>query len=232
LIHNQHLTLKNPLPRADTLPYDDGEPLESDWHMSALGLLIQLLRYHWRERHDVYIGGNMFIYFDPAQVKRRNFRGPDFFVVKGVKSNHFRQAWVLWEEDNRAPDFVIELASASTLAFDLGGKREIYEQQLKTPEYVVYDPASEQLYGWRLNAQGRYSKLAPDARGWLWSEQLELWVGVTDHTFPNQNRPYRVVRFFDSTGRLVPTEAEAATQRAQAAEAEIARLQALLKQKP
>ena len=260
------MTLAKPRPqvRGADLPYDDGIPLESEWHVAAMGLLIDILRYHWRERRDIYVAGNMFVYFAPDQVKTRDFRGPDFFVVKGVRDNHMRHSWVVWEEDGLTPDYVIELASESTVKFDLGGKKSIYERILKTPEYVVYDPNRERLRGWRL-VRGRYEELAPDARGWLWSEELGLWLGVAAYRFINQTTAVKVLRFFDEGGELLPTpheaearraeaeaqRAEAETQRAEAeaqraeaatqwaeveaaarraAEAEIARLQALLAQ--
>jgi Uma2 family endonuclease len=215
------------LPPGETLPYSDGEPLESDWHVSVMHLLIAILRYYFRDRRDIYIAGNMFIYFDPDQVKTRNFRGPDFFVVKGIKDNHFRNSWVVWEEEGRTPDFVIELASQSTLKFDLGEKKAIYEQILKTPEYIVYDPPSETPQGWRLH-EGRYRPIPLDLQGRLWSEQLGLWLGATDYIFPAQAQPVKVLRFFDAQGRQIPTEGEAQAQRAAAAEAEIARLHVLL----
>ena len=104
-------------PSSEDLVYEDGIPMESDWHRAAMNLLIEIITYFWRHRRDFYVGGNMFIYFDPDQVKKRNFRGPDFFVVKGVAdASRWREAWVLWEEDGLAPNFVIELTSASTEA--------------------------------------------------------------------------------------------------------------------
>jgi len=253
------MTVAKPRPqvRGVDLPYDDGIPLESEWHVAAMGLLIDILRYHWRERRDIYVAGNLFVYFAPDQVKTRDFRGPDFFVVKGVRDNHMRHSWVVWEEDGLTPDYVIELASESTVKFDLNGKKSIYERTLKTPEYVVYDPNRERLRGWRL-VRGRYEELAPNARGWLWSEELGLWLGVAAYRFINQTTAVKVLRFFDEDGELLPTpheaearraeveaqRAEAASQRAEAAsqraeaeaaarraaEAEIARLRALLAQ--
>jgi Uma2 family endonuclease len=207
------LIVDKPLPRGADLPYDDGEPLESDWHLAAMTLLIQILRYSYRDRSDRYVAGNMFVYFDPDQVKTRNFRGPDFFVVKGVQSTHFRKSWVVWEENGLTPDYVIELASESTKAFDLAGKKAIYEQQLKTPEYVVFDPTTETLRGWRLNAQGQYGELSLDPRGWLWSEQLQLWLGVEPYAF-TRNETLNTLRFFDTAGQRLPTESEAQAQRA------------------
>ncbi len=244
------LSLNEPRPqvRGADLPYDDGIPLESDWHLAAMTLLIDILRYLWRDRRDRYVAGNMFVYFDPDQVKKRNFRGPDLFVVKGVKDKQFRKSWVVWEEDGLTPDLVIELASESTAKFDLTGKKAIYERILKTPEYVVYNPDTEDLRGWRL-VSGRYASIAPNEQGWLWSHELGLWLGVAEYAFTNHDKPIKVLRFFDERGKLVPTRAEAEAQRAEAqtqraeaqtqraeaeaearrvAEAEIARLKALL----
>ncbi len=245
------LSENRPAVRGTDLPYEDGIPLESDWHLAAMTLLIEILRYYFRDRQDCYVAGNMFVYFDPDQVKTRNFRGPDFFVVKNVKDKRFRRSWVVWEEDDLTPDFVIELASESTAKFDLTKKKAIYERILKTPEYVVYDPATEELRGWRLRS-GHYTPVGLNPQGRLWSEELELWLGVSDYAFPGQTESVKVLRFFDATGAVLPTPREAATQRAEFeaqraeletqrataetaarrdAEAEIARLKALLAEK-
>jgi Uma2 family endonuclease len=222
-------------PSSKNLIYEDGIPMESDWHRAAMNLLIEIITYFWRHRKDFYVGGNMFIYFDPDQIKKRNFRGPDFFVVKGVADNtRWREAWVLWEEDGLAPNLVIELTSQSTEAEDIGPKKEIYEQILRTPEYFCYNPQTEQLFGWRLRT-GRYVEIKPDERGWFWSEELKLWIGAWWGEY--LDRPNRWLRFFDPDGNLVPTgrEAEAEARRAEtearrAAEAEVVRLKAQLKQ--
>ncbi len=210
------LILEQPLPRGEDLPYEDGEPLESDWHRLAMNLLIDILKQHWQGRRDFYAAGNMFVYFDPNQVRTRNFRGPDFFVVKGVASNHIRHSWVVWEEHGLTPDYVIELGSQSTIDFDLDGKRKVYERQLMTPEYVVYDPDTFRLRGWRRNPRGRFAELAPNARGWLWSDQLRLWLGVVDHQFPAIDQALPTPRFFDANGELVPTGEETQARRAEA----------------
>lgn len=230
--------------RGADLPYEDGIPLESSWHLDAIYLLIRILSYFWREREDIYLGGNMFIYFDPDQVKTRNFRGPDFFVVKGVQDTSPRHSWVVWEEGGLTPDFVIELASASTAKFDLTEKKDIYEQMLRTGEYVVYNPETEKLQGWRLQG-GRYEPIAPNEQGRLWCAELGLWLGVVPYHFLKHPEPLKILRFFDPQGRLVLTRdeaeaqradaadhrAETEAQRADAAEAEVARLKALLEKK-
>ena len=45
------------------LPYDDGEPLESNWHRLQINLLGDALHQHWSERTDFFAGGNMFVYY-------------------------------------------------------------------------------------------------------------------------------------------------------------------------
>ena len=105
--------LDKPLLRGIDLPYEDNQNLKSDWYRDTMNLLIHLLRYHWRERHDIYVAGSLFIYFDPEQATTRNFRVPDLFVVKGTKSTHRRNSWVVWEEDDLGPCYVLELASPS-----------------------------------------------------------------------------------------------------------------------
>jgi len=80
--------------------------LETNWHRMQMNLLIESVHYHWREREDYFTGGNMFIYFSVEQVRNRDYRGPDFFVVKGVDSSHDRAAWIVWEESRNRRTFL------------------------------------------------------------------------------------------------------------------------------
>lgn len=209
------------------LPEEDGVPLESDWHRSQMNALIDVARYRWRDRDDVFVGGNMFIYYSLQQARNRDYKGPDFFLVKRAEGNHSRGKWVVWEEDGRTPDVIIELMSPSTAHEDLGRKKTIYEAVLHTPDYFCYDPDTENLYGWRL--RDGYQALQPNERGWLWCEEFDAWLGLWDGVIYQQQG--RWLRFFDPDGRLIPMEsetererAEAERERAEAAEAEVARL--------
>ncbi len=139
------------LPDLD-LPYEDGEPLESDRHVTQVLLCIRILRYAWRDRSDFFVGGNMFI-------------------------------------------------------------KELYEQVFRTPEYFCWDPFDPQAFvGWRLSA-GRYTPIPPDERGWLWSEELKLWLGPWAGAIQGEEEAEA-----ERQARL------AAEQRVQALEAELARL--------
>ncbi len=78
------------LPKIE-LPSEDGIPLESNWHRVQINLLVDNTRQHWRGRTDFFAGGNLFIYYSLQQVRNKDYKGPDFFVVKGVDPFQSRQ---------------------------------------------------------------------------------------------------------------------------------------------
>src|SRR3990172_8464844 len=123
------------------LPYEDGEPLESHWHQLQINLLSDSLHEHWRGRSDFFTGGNMFVYYSLSQVRNRDYKGPDFFLVKNVDGARPRLSWIAWEENGRFPDVIVELLSPTTIEQDLGAKKELYERVFKTSEYYCVDPA-------------------------------------------------------------------------------------------
>src|SRR4051812_32720086 len=90
------------LPPAD-LPSEDGIPMETPWHYAAMTLLVGSLSWHWRERPDWFVGGNMFLYYSVKQARNRDYLGPDFFAVKGVDRYRERKYWAVWDEDGRFP---------------------------------------------------------------------------------------------------------------------------------
>jgi Uma2 family endonuclease len=204
-----------PLPKVELIE-SDGEPLETLWHFAAISLLMDAIHFHFRQRTNYFVGGNMFLYFSEAQARNRDYRGPDFFYVDQVDLLRRREWWAVWEEDGRYPDVIVELLSHTTAVVDRTVKKDLYERTFRTPEYFCYDPATEMFEGWRLGHKGHYEAIVPDERGWYWCERLELrlgtWTGrhkCVDGVFP---------RFYDSRGRLVFTEAEAEAERAEAQE--------------
>ncbi len=222
------------LPTEDDLPYDDGRPMETQRHVLQLMLLQETLQYHWRDRDDVYIGANMFVYYSLPQAEavireldyelgereepppgERAFRGPDLFVVLGVEKRE-RKSWVVWQE-GKGPDVVIELLSESTAKVDKGKKKRIYQNELRVPEYFWYDPFSGELAGFKLH-EGVYEPIAPDERGRLISRQLGLalvrWEGVY------KDVEARWLRWETLEGELLPTPAEVAEEERRRAEEE------------
>ncbi len=200
------------IPKLD-LTTEDGIPLESNWHRLQIQLLVDCTRQHWRGRTDFFAGGNMFIYYSLKQARTKEYRGPDFFVVKEVDGTRDRPAWVVWEEDGRLPDVIVELLSPSTADADLGEKKDLYERRFKTPDYFCYDPDTRLLRGWRLERSG-YVPLTPNVRGHLQSEQLQVWLGLWEGEYKGLQATW--VRFYTVDGELMPTGEEAERQRADA----------------
>jgi len=200
-----------PMPPTDLI-FDDGEPVESNRHRIAMNTLIRSLQQAWANRNDFYTGGNMFIYYSSEQARNRDFRGPDFFAVLDVDGTSERKGWVVWEEDGRYPDVIVELMSPSTAEVDTGTKKDIYERVFKTRDYFVFDPFDPtSLQGWRLDANLHYQPLVPDERGWLWCQTLGFWLGTWEGTIDRETAVW--LRFYDSFGTLVLLPEEAAEQR-------------------
>ena len=135
-------------PPAIDYPSGDGEPLaENDWQLRAILGSFASLDLHFRDRPDVYVSGDLFIYYEEGNPRARV--APDVFVVFGVPKRN-RPIYKLWEE-GVVPAFVMEVASRGTWREDEGRKARLYER-LGVREYWQYDPTGEYL---GLNLKGR-----------------------------------------------------------------------------
>ena len=199
-----------PPPGAKDLPYDDGEPMESERHVKQMTLLTQSLSLAWKDRQDFYVGGNMFLYFSELQTKKNDFRGPDVFVVLDTVKKE-RLSWVVWEEGGRTPDVVIELLSESTEDVDRGEKMQVYARALRVGEYYLFDPWTGVLEGYALDRASRtYRRMeALDERGTVPCEQLGLRLGVVPGRYHDLEMGF--LRWIDQDGRVLPTGEELAT---------------------
>ena len=158
-------------------PSSDGKPMaENDAQRNAITYGIGALARHFRNRHDVYVSGNLLIYHQEGNP--RVSVAPDVFVVFGVE-NRERPNYKVWEE-RHAPAFVLEVASPSTWRDDLGWKRSVYAR-LGVREYCRYDPTGDhlpaRLQGERLTPSGYVRQpveTAPDGTLTLHSRTLGL----------------------------------------------------------
>ncbi|MBN3884576.1 MAG: Uma2 family endonuclease [Nostoc sp.] len=183
--------------------YSNEPPLETDLHRLQMTLLIQCLEWLWQNRQDFYASGNLTIYYSPRQRKSENFRGPDFFVVLGTERKP-RKSWVVWEEDGKYPNVIIEIISDTTGDTDKGLKKQIYQDIFRTPDYFWFDPETLEFSGFHL-LDGEYQPLEQNLQGWLWSQQLGLYLGVAQEK----------LRFYTPEGELLPTPEEVAQQEKQ-----------------
>ena len=113
---------------------------ESDFQRKPLSYAVEALDYFFRDRSDVYVSGNVLVYYEEGNPDMSV--APDVFVVIGVPKRE-RRSYFIWKE-GQAPDFVIEITSRSTRAEDQGEKRGIYAF-LGVREYFQYDPTGDYL---------------------------------------------------------------------------------------
>ena len=195
--------------------YSDEPPVETELHLRQIILLFKCLEWLWRDRNDFYVAGNLTIYYSPRQRKSEFFRGPDFFVVLGTERKT-RKSWVVWEEDGKYPNVIIEILSPKTAETDKDFKKKLYQDTFRTPDYFWFDPYTLEFAGFHL-VDGKYQRLIPNSQGHLWSQQLGLFVGIHQEQ----------LRFFTSAGELVPTPEEVAHRETERAERLAAKLREL-----
>jgi hypothetical protein len=58
------------------------------------------------------------------------------------------------------------------------GKWFFYEQVLKVPQYIIFEPETGQLEVYQLNEAGRYQLCKPDQHNRYWILQMNLALGV------------------------------------------------------
>ena len=133
-----------------TLPdifYEDPEPVEDGLQQAShIHRVTHLLTERYQDRPDVFVSNGGFVNYDVTNGNRRV--APDLYIafdvdVAGIYAN-LPNFWV-WEI-GKALDFVLEVASPSTAANDLGPKRALYES-LGVLEYWRLDPTGGRLYG-------------------------------------------------------------------------------------
>ena len=215
-------------------PCSDGRPMaENMWQARAiLNAVGDLEATHPR----ALVAADILMY--PEKGNNKNPIAPDVLVGLGL-GTHNRSSYFVWKE-GKPPDWVLEVASPSTQADDLGVKRRRYAE-IGVPEYWMFDakggvypPGTPRLQGLKL-ADGKYIPLPwqlADGGRTIRSEVLGLDVRVDGE----------LLRFRDAAGRDIPhrNEIEAAAGRAEAraereaaarsaAEARVAELEAALR---
>jgi Uma2 family endonuclease len=189
-------------------PDSDGLPMaESDAARDYLIYGVEALSTHFQERSDVYVSGNLFIYYEQGNPKA--VVAPDVFVVFDVEKRK-RRSYKLWEENYKVPDFILEITSSSTATEDSGSKKELYAR-LGVREYFQYDPTADYLVpalqGFCLR-QGDYLTIPTDGSG-IFSQVLGLELRLVENGS---------LRFYDPVSQellLSPQENALAKQMAQ-----------------
>jgi Uma2 family endonuclease len=142
-------------------PETDGRPMaETPLHRDVLFLCIDILRRWFAANQNVYVSGNMMLYYERGNPRR--WISPDVQVTLGIPREPERRVYKTWVEGKMA-DLVIEATSRSTQREDEQFKFELY-RGLGVAEYYLFDPEGDYLdpplVGYRLIA-GEYRPIEP-----------------------------------------------------------------------
>jgi Uma2 family endonuclease len=150
-------------------------------------------------RPDLWANHDICLYWEPGSTEK--YRAPDVSVIACPRPAKPPNVYLAWRDPPLL--FVAEIASESTRSDDLGAKLVIYERDLKALEYLYADPQSGDLRLWRL-IEGSYVPAERDAKGRVWSAQLEVAFGYDEDGF---------LRLFTATGEMLPSHEELWHQR-------------------
>ena len=135
-------TMHPPWPWIDVeYPSEDGEPMANDdGQWNGIVDTAKPLKMHFATLGDVYVGSALLIYYD--QGNPNSAVAPDVFVTFGVPKRN-RHSYQFWQE-RKVPDFVLAVASDSTVEDDATVTKDLYEE-LGVQEYWMYDPQGNLL---------------------------------------------------------------------------------------
>ncbi len=201
-------------------PDSDGRFMgDTDFHSVALIWLREALEDYFAGQ-PVYIASNLIYYYKEGDPHSR--KDPDVLVAKGV-GTHWRRSYRIWEEQV-IPCTLFEIASKRTWRVDVGEKRQLYAR-LGVKEYFVFDPEGRYLnpvlQGFRTRKH-QPIPMKPRADGGLGSRELGLRM-VPEGAMLRLIDPRAGQRILTRSER-----SEQQCQRAEALQAEVERLRALL----
>jgi Uma2 family endonuclease len=126
------------LPTAEELPDSDDTPVDNELQILIPILLRAILALLWPERMDWFFGVNMGVYYEPDKAAIV----PDGFLSLGVERykarGKLRLSYVLWQEHNIVPQWVLEVVS-KTPGNEYDDKMTKYAQ-IGVLYYVIYNP--------------------------------------------------------------------------------------------
>lgn len=201
-------------------PESDGQPMaEGDAPRKLMVDTIETLETHFAARPDVYVSGNISLYYEKGNPKR--CVAPDVLVAFGVEKRE-RGTYKVWQE-SKVPDVMMELASLSPGRNDVFRKVTLY-CGLGVQEFVLLGEWFRESRLLLLRRDGdSFVNVEPDERGRLHSEVLGLELAAEGE---------RLSLYDPATGATLRTpreQAAAAQEQATAAQAE-ARREAELRQ--
>lgn len=201
-------------------PDSDGQPMaDNTEQFEWIVLLKENLECLFANDPNVFVGGDLLWY--PVEGRPDIRVAPDVLVALGRPKGR-RGSYRQWQENNQPPQVVFEILSPGNTTKEMVKKLKFYEHYGVT-EYYIYDPDKLDLTGFD-RQQGELA-IIENMEGWI-SPLLGIRFELTDNNLQVYYPDGR--RFLSTVERAAQAEQE--KQRADLAEAENAKLKALLAQ--
>ena len=194
-------------------------PKEPDMRQNdVLMYTFPTLQAYFAGREDVLLGGGGYIVREPGQGIRGAF-APDLVFTEGVEDpwlHAVRLNGYIISVVGKPPDFVLEVASASTGRNDYTVKRDGYAA-LDVPEYWRFDPSGGRFHDAPLAGDAlvdrRYEPLPittePDGSHWGFSPILGLELVWVQERLDEDGVQWGILRFRNpATGEFLPEPRE------------------------
>jgi Uma2 family endonuclease len=170
------------LTEADFLhPQEDDHLPSNTFHGTAQRDLIDILQRRYAQREDVGVFGDLIIKWGREKLRQHC---PDVCVVFGLKDKEkYRSEFVVPEEGTK-PAVVMEVVSPRYRRADRETKVKQYAKE-GVQEYIILDRRRQrgervdEVLGYRLE-EGSYVPISPDEEGRIFSETLDIWVGMCE----------------------------------------------------
>ncbi len=206
------------LPTMYDLPFEHPEDALDTFHIQQPKLLSETFVPPAYPAERRFVATDLYLYYDPDHTAW--YKRPDWFAAVGVPhlyQGELRYSYVMWQEKVK-PLIIVELLSVDTEAEDFGRtkrkprrpptKWEVYEQILKVPYYAVFSRRTNHFQLFQLTS-GSYQEVSlPEKRFFL--PEIQLGLGVWKGTYDEVD--YQWLRWYDATGKWIPTAMELAVK--------------------
>jgi Uma2 family endonuclease len=126
-------------------PESDGQPMaENTLQLRWIVTLVGNLRALYRDRADVFVGGDQFWY--PVEGEPDIRTAPDVYVVFGRPKGE-RPSYQQWLEDEVPMTVVFEILSPGNSGAEMADKLAFYDDY-GAEEYYLFDPDGNRLHGY------------------------------------------------------------------------------------
>ena len=190
------------LPTAEELPDSDDTPVDNELQILIPILLRAILVLNRIDRMDWFLGINMGVYYDPNQPAIV----PDSFLSLGVErfkqGGKLRLSYVLWQENNIVPQWVLEIVSKTP-----GGEYDdkmVKYAQIGVLYYVIYNPdywkrdKHERFEVYRL-VNGAYVRQTSQP---VWMPEVGLGIGCEQGSHEGDTREW--LYWYNQQGDRLP----------------------------